>query len=163
MTDPFYLSSCPLFTNNHLFPPILLVTLPGSTYNTIVTGAVAPSAYQHSNAVLAALAGTLLPGGGLSLTEPVSSHPSVNHILERSSADLISALKISGFVEIVVVQQHKASAREIQQLIQAWGAQLDSAALADQIEFVEVNNMDKKKGADVWTERKGTRERLAMR
>ncbi|KAG0026408.1 Anamorsin [Podila clonocystis] len=118
---------------------IASITLPGSTYNTIVTGAVAPSAYQHSNAVLAALAGTLLPGGGLSLTEPISSAPSVNHILERSSADLISALKISGFVEIVVVQQHKASQTEIRQLIQAWGAQIDAAALADQIEFVEIS------------------------
>lgn len=110
--------------------------------------------------MLAALAGTLLPGGGLSLTEPVSSAPSVNHILERSSADLISALKISGFVEIVVVQQHKASQTEIQQLIQAWGAQIDAAALADQIEFVEVNKTNDKKGrTDGWTERRGTREK----
>jgi len=110
---------------------------------------VAPSAYQHSNAVLAALAGTLLPGGGLSLTEPISSNPSVNHILERSSADLVSALKISGFVEIVVVQQRKASEQEIQQLIQAWGAQIDVSSLADQIEFVEVKQsewMDGEKG-----------------
>lgn len=112
---------------------------------------MAPSAYQHSNAVLAALAGTLLPGGGLSLTEPVSSNPSVNHILERSSADLVSALKISGFVEIVVVQQRKASEQEIQQLIQAWGAKIDVASLADQIEFVEVKRMTG------WMERKGTK------
>lgn len=128
-----------------IFP---LVFLPKSTYNTIVTGAVAPSAHQHSTAVLAALAGTLLPGGGLSLTEPVlaasaTAHPQVvssgiAQTLGRSGADLVSALKISGFVEVTVSNQRKASEQEIAGLIQAWGVQTDVAALKDQIEFIEV-------------------------
>jgi hypothetical protein len=58
--------------------------------------------------------------------------------LQRSSADLISVLKISGFVETTVVSQRKATAEEIQALLQAWNLQADAAALEGQIEFVEV-------------------------
>ncbi|KAF9948296.1 Anamorsin [Mortierella alpina] len=120
------------------------ISLPASTYNTIVTGAVAPSAYQHSSAVLTALAGTLVPGGGLSLTEPVlannaSSLPALSQALERSSADLVSALKISGFVEVTIASQRKATDHEIRGLLQAWGLQGDAAALEGQIEFVEIS------------------------
>ncbi|KAI1306756.1 Anamorsin [Mortierella claussenii] len=128
------------------------IALPASTYNTIVTGAVAPSAYQHSDAVLTALAGTLLPGGGLSLTEPVlsssSSSPSsmetvpalVQQALARSAADLVSAIKISGFVETSIVNQRQASIQEIQALLQAWNVAItEPAALEGQIEFVEIS------------------------
>ncbi|KAF9278429.1 Anamorsin [Mortierella alpina] len=120
------------------------ISLPASTYNTIVTGAVAPSAYQHSPAVLTALVGTLVPGGGLSLTEPVlaanaTSLPALSQALERSSADLVSALKISGFVEVTIASQKKATEHEIRGLLQAWGLQADAAALEGQIEFVEIS------------------------
>ncbi|KAF9913661.1 Anamorsin [Lobosporangium transversale] len=123
------------------------IALPASTYNTIVTGAVAPSAYQHSDAVLAALAKTLLPGGGLALTEPVLSssasttvqQPALNQALARSAGDLVSALKISGFVEITTVNQRKATLEEIQALLQAWNVQADASALEGQIEFVEIS------------------------
>ncbi|KAF9181981.1 Anamorsin [Haplosporangium sp. Z 11] len=124
------------------------ISLPASTYNAIVTGAVAPSAFQHSNVVLAALATTLLPGGGLALTEPVLTVPSSNastaspaltQALERSTADLVSALKISGFIEVTIVNQRKATGQEIQGLLQAWGLQADTAALEGQIEFVEIS------------------------
>ncbi|KAG0214372.1 Anamorsin [Mortierella sp. GBA30] len=124
------------------------ISLPASTYNAIVTGAVAPSACQHSNAVLVALAGTLVPGGGLSLTEPVlssdaatTSLPALSQALERSSADLISALKISGFVEVTVARQRKATEQEIRGLLQVWSLQADAAALEGQIEFVEISAM----------------------
>lgn len=120
-----------------------LVSLPASTYNTIVTGAIAPSAYQHSDAVLATLAGTLLPGGGLSLTEPVLANstttlPALQQALARSAADLLSALKISGFIETTILSQRKATNPEIQALLQVWNLQADAAALEGQIEFVEV-------------------------
>ncbi|GJJ72387.1 anamorsin [Entomortierella parvispora] len=135
--------------NFEQFDRLASIPLPKSTYNAIVTGAVAPSAHQHSTTVLTALAGTLLPGGGLALTEPVlaasaSAHPQVvssgiAQTLGRSSADLVSALKISGFVEVTVVNQRRASEQEIAGLIQAWGVQTDVAALKDQIEFVEIS------------------------
>ncbi|KAF9424663.1 Anamorsin, partial [Podila epigama] len=113
------------------------ISLPGSTYNAIVTGTVAPSAFQHSDTVLATLASTLVPGGGLSLTEPISIAPALAHLLKKSSSDLVSALKISGFVDITVVQQRKASLSEIQDLVKAWDAQIDASSLVDQIEFIE--------------------------
>ncbi|KAF9951738.1 Anamorsin [Mortierella alpina] len=120
------------------------ISLPASSYNTIVTGAVAPSAYQHSPVVLTALAGTLVPGGGLCLVEPVlaanaASLPALSQALERSSADLVSALKISGFVEVTIASQKKATVHEIRGLLQAWGLQADAAALEGQIEFVEIS------------------------
>ncbi|KAG0370592.1 cytokine-induced anti-apoptosis inhibitor 1, Fe-S biogenesis-domain-containing protein [Gamsiella multidivaricata] len=119
------------------------ISLPASNYNTIVTGAVAPSAYQHSDAVLAAMAGTLLPGGGLSLSEPVlsgtASLAGLSQALQRSAADLISALKISGFVETTIVNQRKASVQEIEGLLRVWNIQADAAALEGQIEFVEIS------------------------
>lgn len=122
----------------------LLVDLPSATYNTIVTGAVAPSAYQHSDAVLAALTKTLVPGGGLSLTEPVLSAatllPALDEGLKRSAAGLLSTLKISGFVEATIVSQRKATLQEIQGLLQAWSIQADAAALEGQIDFVEVKD-----------------------
>ncbi|KAF9109129.1 Anamorsin [Mortierella sp. AM989] len=120
------------------------ISLPASTYNTIVTGAIAPSAYQHSDAVLATLAGTLLPGGGLSLTEPVLANstttlPALQQALARSAADLLSALKISGFIETTILSQRKATNPEIQALLQVWNLQADAAALEGQIEFVEIS------------------------
>ncbi|KAF9571105.1 Anamorsin [Mortierella alpina] len=120
------------------------ISLPASTYNTIVTGAVAPSAYQHSPAVLTSLVGTLVPGGGLSLIEPVlaanaTSLPALSQALGRSSADLVSALKISGFVEVTIASQKKATEHEIRGLLEAWGLQADAAALEGQIEFVEIS------------------------
>ncbi|KAF9360020.1 Anamorsin [Mortierella sp. AD094] len=113
-----------------------------STYNTAVTGALAPSAYQHSTTVLAALATTLLPGGGLSLTEPVladnttSPLPAIQKYLARPVADL---LRTSGFVETTIVNQRKATQSEIQGLLHAWEIQADAAALEGQIEFVEIS------------------------
>ncbi|KAF9939920.1 Anamorsin [Modicella reniformis] len=119
------------------------ISLPAATFNTIVTGGIPPSAYQHSDVVLAALAKTLVPGGGLSLTEPVlsgtSSLPALHQALERSAADLLSTLKISGFVETTVVSQRKATAQEIQGLFQAWSLQADAVALEGQIDFVEIS------------------------
>ncbi|KAF9352521.1 Anamorsin [Mortierella sp. NVP85] len=119
------------------------IPLPAATYNTIVTGAVAPSAYQHSDAVLVALAKTLVPGGGLSLTEPVlsgaSSLPAIGQAIQRSEAELVSTLKISGFVEITTANKRKASVQEIQGLLGAWGLQADAAALEGQIDFVEIS------------------------
>ncbi|KAF9120002.1 Anamorsin [Mortierella sp. 14UC] len=130
--------------NFEQFDRLATIPLPASTYNTIVTGGIAPSAYQHSSAVLAALAKTLLPGGGLSLTEPVASSTttlpaSLTQVLERSAADLISTLKISGFVEVTVVNQRQASREEIEGLLTVWGVQQDAAALEGQIELVEIS------------------------
>ncbi|KAG0241116.1 cytokine-induced anti-apoptosis inhibitor 1, Fe-S biogenesis-domain-containing protein [Mortierella sp. GBAus27b] len=119
------------------------ITLPAGTYNTIVTGSIAPSAYQHSDAVLAALAKTLVPGGGLSLTEPVlsgsASLPALDQALKRSAADLLSSLKISGFIETTVVSQRKATLQEIEGLLRAWSVQAEAAALEGQIDLVEIS------------------------
>ncbi|KAF9172447.1 Anamorsin [Mortierella sp. AD011] len=116
-----------------------------STYNTVIAGALAPSAYQHSAAIIAALATTLLPGGKLSLTEPVltgnatTSLPAVNQHLERPIDSLLSNIRTSGFSEVTVVNQRKATQSEIQGLLKAWGIQADAAALEGQIEFVEIS------------------------
>ncbi|KAF9906133.1 Anamorsin [Linnemannia zychae] len=132
--------------NFEQFDRLATIPLPASTYNTIVTGGIAPSAYQHSSAVLAALAKTLVPGGGLSLTEPVASSAatlpaSLTQVLERSAADLVSTLKISGFVEVTVASQRQASREEIEGLLKVWGVQeaTDAAALEGQIELVEIS------------------------
>ncbi|KAG0215144.1 Anamorsin [Mortierella sp. NVP41] len=133
--------------NFEQFDRLSTIPLPASNYNTIVTGGIAPSAYQHSSTVLAALAKTLLPGGGLSLTEPVLAPSATNlpassalsQVLERSAADLVSTLKISGFVEVSVVNQRQASAQEIEVLLKVWGVQADAAALERQIELVEIS------------------------
>jgi hypothetical protein len=135
--------------NFEQFDRLATIPLPASTYNTIVTGGIAPSAYQHSSAVLAALAKTLLPGGGLSLTEPVFSATarasgslpaSLTQVLERPVADLVSTLKISGFVEITVVSQRQASEKEVEGLLKVWGVEgVSVAALDGQIELVEIS------------------------
>ncbi|KAF8980690.1 Anamorsin [Entomortierella lignicola] len=118
------------------------ISLPVSAYNAIVTGAIAPSAYQHSEAVLATLLKSLLPGGGLSLVEPVlvadSNNTTILPALSRSAADLVSAIKISGFVETAIVERRKATQAEIQGLLQVWNVQADPAALEGQIEIVEI-------------------------
>ncbi|KAF9582016.1 Anamorsin [Lunasporangiospora selenospora] len=125
------------------------ISLPASTYNTIVTGSVPPSANTHSNAVLGALASTLLPGGGIALREAVRSASAqdgklgaVASAVARTGADLMSALKFSGFVDVSIIHQQQASEAEIRALIQAWGveSQVDSAAaLVGQIEFIEIS------------------------
>ncbi|KAG0227089.1 Anamorsin [Actinomortierella wolfii] len=122
------------------------ITLPASTYNSVVTGKVSPSAYQHSTQVLTALVKSLVPGGNLSLTEPVlteASSPEIraalSHIVGRSAADLISSLKISGFIDVSVAQQRQASAEEVQALVAAWSVPAETAAsLQGQIEFVDI-------------------------
>ncbi|KAF9155671.1 Anamorsin [Linnemannia schmuckeri] len=132
--------------NFEQFDRLATIPLPASTYNTIVTGGIAPSAYQHSSTVLAALAKTLLPGGGLSLTEPVPASSStglpasLTQVLERSASDLVSTLKISGFVEVTVVNQRQASVQEIEDLLKVWGVEgVSAAALEGQIELVEIS------------------------
>ncbi|KAF9972944.1 Anamorsin [Actinomortierella ambigua] len=122
------------------------ITLPSSTYNSVVTGKVSPSAYQHSTQVLTALVKSLVPGGNLALTEPVlteSSSPeakaTLNQVVGRSAADLVSTLKISGYIDVSVTQRNQASADELQALVAAWGLPADaSASLQGQVEFINI-------------------------
>ncbi|KAG0268990.1 Anamorsin [Actinomortierella ambigua] len=122
------------------------ISLPASTYNSVVTGKVSPSAYQHSTQVLTTLVKSLVPGGSLALTEPVlteSSSPdtkaALGQVVGRSAADLVSTLKISGYIDVLVAQRHQASAAELQALVAAWGLSADAAAsLQGQVEFVDI-------------------------
>lgn len=67
---------------------------------------------------------------------------SLTQVLERSSADLVSTLKISGFVEVTVVGQKQASEKEVEGLLKAWGVDgVSAAALEGQIELVEVRKI----------------------
>jgi hypothetical protein len=52
----------------------------------------------------------------------------------------VSTLKISGFVEVTIVNQRQASVQEIEGLLKVWGVQdgISPAALVGQIELVEV-------------------------
>ena len=87
----------------------------------------------------------------MSLTEPVFSATatasgglpaSLTQVLERSAADLVSTLKISGFVEVTVVSQRQASEKEAEGLLKAWGVEgVSAAALEGQIELVEVRKI----------------------
>lgn len=76
------------------------------------------------------------------MTEPVlscaTSLPAIGQAIQRSEAELVSTLKISGFVEITTANKRKATVQEIQGLLGAWGLQADAAALEGQIDFVEV-------------------------
>ncbi|KAG0011957.1 Anamorsin [Entomortierella chlamydospora] len=83
-----------------------------STYNTVITGALTPSAYQHSATVIAALATTLLPGGRLSLTEPRKATQSEIQALLKAWGIQADAAALEGQIEFVEISA-KASEHQI--------------------------------------------------
>ncbi|KAJ3075428.1 Anamorsin [Podochytrium sp. JEL0797] len=88
---------------------------PSSSHSLALSGFAGPSAFPHSPAALATLAAALKPGGVLRLREPVVSDsftaaaqgtlPKViqGRVPSRTAAQVTSALKLAGFVDVQVV------------------------------------------------------------
>ncbi|KAJ3299589.1 Anamorsin [Borealophlyctis nickersoniae] len=91
------------------------INLPTSTYHSVVSGDIPPSAFPHSDAVLAKFLKALAPNGVLHLVEPVlvdsavsstvSSFSSLGatRIPTRTSRSLTSTLKLNGFIDVNIV------------------------------------------------------------
>ncbi|ORY04235.1 DUF689-domain-containing protein [Basidiobolus meristosporus CBS 931.73] len=73
-------------------------------YNAILTGVLQPSGTAHNAVVLRKLLGALLPGGRIILHEPalVEGEQNTAAPVNRTAKDIVSELKISGFIDISV-------------------------------------------------------------
>lgn len=106
------------------------VTIPKSSFSSAISGAIAPIAFTHDESVLAKLLLALSPSGELSLSEPVflsneakdSIDPQLlksQMIPSRTSHDLVSALKLNGFVDISTISV--TPVENIEELTSIWG------------------------------------------
>lgn len=73
---------------------------PESSYDVVLSGMMLPSFQVHSLDILAEIARILKPSGKLTLAEPVGASGDL-----RSPEKLMSALKLSGFVDILVPKE----------------------------------------------------------
>ncbi|KAJ3159548.1 Anamorsin [Geranomyces michiganensis] len=85
------------------------IQLARSTYHAIESGGIAPSAFPHSDAVLARLHAALRPSGTLHIREPVlvdyaaaatATTTEALRLPTRTAGNLVSALKLAGYVDV---------------------------------------------------------------
>lgn len=73
-------------------------TLPESSFDVAISGAMPPACLSHSNEILEELARVLKPNGTLHVCEPVVTRGIIAGL--RSMQKLSSALKLSGFINV---------------------------------------------------------------
>ncbi|XP_077868597.1 anamorsin homolog [Saccoglossus kowalevskii] len=78
-----------------------LSNLQDSTFDVVLSGLLLPGIITHSADILATIAKVLKPNGILIVREPVTQSNDANTVV-RTSAKLISSLKLSGFVDVAV-------------------------------------------------------------
>ncbi|KAG0056826.1 hypothetical protein BGZ89_001997, partial [Linnemannia elongata] len=80
--------------NFEQFDRLATISLPASTYNTIVTGGIAPSAYQHSSAISGFVEVTVVG-------QKQASEKEVEGLLKAWGVDGVSAAALEGQIELV--------------------------------------------------------------
>ncbi|RKO93495.1 cytokine-induced anti-apoptosis inhibitor 1, Fe-S biogenesis-domain-containing protein [Blyttiomyces helicus] len=128
------------------------ITVPASAYNSIVSGTVPPSAFLHADLVLAQFARALQPNGVLHLIEPVLVDSAAIATIPssaprgptRTARSLASALRLAGFVDVVVGTPQDVDVSELAGLaVECWGVEGDVARvvgeLAGKVQRVEVS------------------------
>eukprot|EP00128_Syssomonas_multiformis_P016413 Colp12_sorted_trinity150504_noHs@10363 len=117
--------------------------LPSSAYDIAFSGVMIPSAFGHSDEVLALLARVLKPGGQFVVREPVVDSEKKIFANQHTETDLLSALRLAGFVNPVVVSKSGLSDREREELATFFaktGATVEASDLAA-VQIVEVQTM----------------------
>ncbi|NXF81383.1 CPIN1 protein, partial [Sclerurus mexicanus] len=93
-----------------------------SSFDVILSGVVPGSAAQHSVELLAEVARILKPGGRVLLKEPVVTE-SGNNSRIKTAAKLLTALTLSGLVEVKEVQKEALTPEEAQSVREHLGYQ----------------------------------------
>ncbi|GBC02196.1 hypothetical protein RclHR1_00450031 [Rhizophagus clarus] len=120
--------------------------LPNSTYNYIYTNHHGSLAFAHNTTTLSKLASILVPGGTLCLKEPVLLAPRSTDIpVIRTTEDLVSELKLAGFVDIEIRSTAEVELNDLINTIeQVWGIRDENKkqelaqSLKGQLNLVEV-------------------------
>ncbi|CAG8574461.1 16030_t:CDS:2 [Acaulospora morrowiae] len=96
---------------------------PVSAYNAVYTNYFGPLTSVHSSSVFTKIVTTLTPGGVLYLKEPVLvGSRSSNLPAIRTSEELISELKMAGFVDVAIRSSNKVETQVLTKIIeQVWG------------------------------------------
>ncbi|KAI9245549.1 cytokine-induced anti-apoptosis inhibitor 1, Fe-S biogenesis-domain-containing protein [Phascolomyces articulosus] len=95
-----------------------------SSYSKIYSNAIPPTNTVHTPQVLSRFLSTLTANGTLVLFEPIALED-LNASLcpvTRKESDLVSLLKLTGFVDVNVTQVETVSDAELAEFIKAWGA-----------------------------------------
>ncbi|KAI9499612.1 cytokine-induced anti-apoptosis inhibitor 1, Fe-S biogenesis-domain-containing protein [Zychaea mexicana] len=95
-----------------------------ASYNKIYSNAIPPTNSVHTPQVLSRFLSTLTASGSLVLIEPVLLTELSNSMcpVTRKEADLVSLLKLTGFVDVNVTRVEPVSDADLAEFIQAWGA-----------------------------------------
>ncbi|KAI8137899.1 cytokine-induced anti-apoptosis inhibitor 1, Fe-S biogenesis-domain-containing protein [Fennellomyces sp. T-0311] len=95
-----------------------------SSYSRIYSNAIPPSNSVHTPQVLSRFLSTLTANGTLVLFEPVAltDYSSSLCPVTRKESDLVSLLKLTGFVDVNVTSVEPVSDADIADFIKAWGA-----------------------------------------
>lgn len=111
------------FVNIEKLSQIVQGDLPNSAYNIIYTNYFGSLASAHNTSTLSKFALTLVPGGILYLKEPVLlSLGSAEVPITRTTQDLISELKLSGFVDFEIKNATKVEMNDLVNIVeQVWG------------------------------------------
>ncbi|KND00440.1 electron carrier DRE2 [Spizellomyces punctatus DAOM BR117] len=109
------------------------IPLANSVYNAVISGDIPPSAFPHSDSVLAKLLKSLLPNGSLHIREPVlvdyaaaatATATDALRLPTRTTNALLSALKLAGFVDVKVVSSVSLDDETVARyVLQCWGVQ----------------------------------------
>jgi len=97
--------------------------LPSGTYNSIHSNLVFPSVASHSAQALSQYLKALKPGGTLYLVEPVVTGDLSNTScpITRKESDIISMLKLAGFVDVTVESSSSVSDESLIDFFKVWG------------------------------------------
>jgi len=97
--------------------------LPNSTYNNIYTNYFGPLVFAHNTKALSILASILVPGGILHIKEPVLlvSRSSTDIPTIRTPQELVSELKLAGFVDLGINGATKVEMNDLTKIVgQVW-------------------------------------------
>ncbi|KAI9316895.1 cytokine-induced anti-apoptosis inhibitor 1, Fe-S biogenesis-domain-containing protein [Dichotomocladium elegans] len=95
-----------------------------SSYAQIYSNLATPSICTHSPQVLSRFLSTLCANGSLELVEPVAMEDLPQSLcpINRKESDLVSLLKLTGFVDVQVLSVKPLSDKDLTAFINAWGA-----------------------------------------
>ncbi|KAG2220871.1 hypothetical protein INT45_004039 [Circinella minor] len=95
-----------------------------SSYNKIYSNAIPPINSVHTPQVLSRFLSTLIANGTLVLFEPVALEDLDASLcpVTRKEADLVSLLKLTGFVDVNVTSVEPVSDADLAEFVKAWGA-----------------------------------------
>ncbi|RUS25258.1 hypothetical protein BC938DRAFT_472410, partial [Jimgerdemannia flammicorona] len=102
----------------------LAAPLASASYTTIYSNFFHPSVHSHPPTSLQKFLQTLTPGGILTLREPVLLEPlpPATCPVTRSSQELVSALRLTGFIDITIASLDPVAEQDLTDFFHVWGA-----------------------------------------